>query len=67
MEINLVHKVKRSADLEVHIRELVVDDVNLVDIREFIVPTTTYGRGIQFPREHLMDVIDGLDLVLEDG
>lgn len=42
----LVGALPRGTDLEVHVRVLEVEGASLVDIREFVVGTETYGRGV---------------------
>lgn len=47
---NLVKRIKRKEDLEIHVREIEIRDLQFIDIREFIPSRNFYGHGIIFPR-----------------
>lgn len=47
-------KIPAGPDIELHVRTVKVDGLELVDLRQYIVSQETYGRGVNF-EAHLLD------------
>lgn len=60
-------KVKRSADVELHVREVTLnadapeaDQIQHVEIREFLREGEVYGHGLIFPRDTSLGIVEAL-------
>ena len=59
---SVIRRIKRKEDLEIHVREVEIKDLQFIDIREFIPSRNFYGHGIIFPRsdELIEDLLTAL-------
>jgi hypothetical protein len=52
--------------VEVHVRTVTLDGIEVVDIRDYYPSLKTYGRGLGLPRETLNELINGLVILNSD-
>lgn len=60
----VIRTVDVADDLQVHVSVLTVDSDTFCEIRNWIVSTQVYGRGIVFPIGHTRLVRDALTEVM---
>lgn len=53
-------KVRKAVDLEMHVRVIKLDDIEVVEMRDYIPSLKEYGRGYWVPKAAIKDVIDAL-------
>lgn len=59
---DVVTAIPKVADLETHVRRIMVDGVEAVELRDYLVSLDEYGRGYWFPGDtaSIQRVIDAL-------
>jgi len=59
----------KAPDLEMHVREIDIDSVRLVEFRDFIPSLREYGRGYWFPKtsDSIYGLINALTEILNEG
>ncbi len=62
----IVRSVDVADDLQAHISVLTVDGEDFVEIRNWIVSTESYGRGILLPIKVTRQLRDGLSELLKE-
>lgn len=61
-EVQVLATVPKARDLEAHVRHVVIDGVEVVELRDHITSLGEYGRGYWLPadKEGLQRIIDVL-------
>ena len=52
----VINSAVSAEDVEVHLSHLSFEGVNMVEIREYVPSTKTYGRGIVMPEATALDL-----------
>lgn len=58
----VVQTVSKGSDLECHLRVVEVEDVKVIEFRDYIPSLKTYGRGYWIPlsEEEIFSMVNGL-------
>ena len=60
VEDQVIARIKRGEDLELHVKITRVDDDERVNVREFVPSQDKYGRGIFVKKSEVDELIKGL-------
>ena len=60
VEIKVLARLYKSRDVETHVREIFVQGVRAVELRDYIPSSDRYGRGYWVPEEMRKDVAAAL-------
>jgi hypothetical protein len=56
IDYSMVGTVPKAGDLEIAVRTARVDDIHVVDIRDYVPSSNFFGRGITIPVDAAFDL-----------
>lgn len=59
----VILRVPRKYDIEIHVSKVTIDEVEYADVREYVISLAQYGRGIVLPVSALGSITDALNQI----